>query len=572
MNNYKIIYPFLIFSILFFCGCKKTGKEILEKVSKESVERTGREIAKESSERTLRTISKKELKNIDWRELLKLIRKENINLAESLQKLDGSFQKKIGKAIKNDYEFYSALVSSNTFVDEFAVLAKGAPKVADDINIFKYFVKCRDMERRFGVPNSVSNLSLKEEMGVIKFLDKGTNKVLGEFKDGVYLIKEPFKKGASLLDNSSVLKKTLIPNSVYKIKGANGLIYLYHVDELGRFSKIEAKGVNADELVSNIILAKENLNLGSEWAAQLKKIRQTSKGSDIDATIVLKYADDGTTPLAVKADVKANNKKIIAQSFENLDEVAQSGKKNLALNAIKIAEGDLAIDLLVKKKYKNIIGIIDALKMQSPQIFSKKNLVVTELSDGSLSISYKGSVPGTFSEINIKGNKIKAKGGSLAGENSAQNQFLNKILPNMIYDIDGFVTYKTDHLGRVIEATADRTKLERANILRAGRASETQAAIRKSYPGHDGGHLIDCASGGANEIINQVPMESKFNRRGDWRKMELMENKAVKEGKQVKVTRKLLYSDDSTRPTKIISEIEIDGEKSILSLENPLPA
>jgi transcription elongation GreA/GreB family factor len=67
-------------------------------------------------------------------------------------------------------------------------------------------------------------------------------------------------------------------------------------------------------------------------------------------------------------------------------------------------------------------------------------------------------------------------------------------------------------------------------------------------------------------------MESKFNRRGAWRKMELMENKAVKEGKQVKVTRKLVYSDDSTRPTKIISEIEIDGEKTILSLENPLPA
>jgi len=357
MNNYKIIYPLLIFSILFFCGCKKTGGEILEKVSKESVERTGREIAKESSERTLRTISKKELKNIDWRELLKLIRKENINLAEALQKLDGSFQKKIGKAIKNDYEFYSALVSSNTFVDEFAVLAKGAPKAADDINIFKYFVKCRDMERRFGVPNSVSNFALKEEMGVIKFLDKGTNKVLGEFKDGVYLIKEPFKKGASLLDNSSVLKKTLIPNSVYKIKGANGLTYLYHVDELGRFSKIEAKGVNADELVSNVILAKENLNLGSEWAAQLKKIRQTSKGGDIDATIVLKYADDGTTPLALKADVNASNKKVVSQSFENLD--------NVSKRVFTTAENSAVLDKVVSKTGLSVKKKADLLSEMS---------------------------------------------------------------------------------------------------------------------------------------------------------------------------------------------------------------
>lgn len=313
----------LLLVLLSFSSCKKTGKEILEKASKESVERVGKEIAEKSSERTLRTLSKKELKNIDWDDLLKLIRKENINLADALKRLDGSFQKKIGKSINSDYEFYSALVSSSSFVDEYTVLVKNAPKAADDINIFKYFVKCRDLERRFGVPNSVSNLALKEEMGVIKFFDRSSNKIVGELKDGVYLIKEPFQTGTTLLDGSSLLKKNLIPNTVYKIKGSNGLSYLYHVDNLGRFSKIETKGIDANELLTNVIFAKENLNLGSEWTALLRKVRQTSKGGDIDATIVFKYADDGTTPLAVKADVKANNKKIITQSFENLDNISK---------------------------------------------------------------------------------------------------------------------------------------------------------------------------------------------------------------------------------------------------------
>lgn len=102
------------------------------------------------------------------------------------------------------------------------------------------------------------------------------------------------------------------------------MTYLYHVDDLGRFSKIEATGIDANELLSNVVLAKENLNLGAGWTKKLRTVRQTSKGNDIDATIILKYADDGTTPLAVKADIKADNKKIISESFENLDYLAKN--------------------------------------------------------------------------------------------------------------------------------------------------------------------------------------------------------------------------------------------------------
>lgn len=330
MSIFRIV---ILIGILFlsFTSCKKLGRETTEIITKETTERAAKEtvelaskgVAKGTTERMLKTLTKKELRSLDWSKLLRLIRKENINLAEALSKLDGSFQKKIVKAIQGDYEFYSALVSSNTVVDEFSVFTKNAPLAANNINVFKYFVKSRDLERRFGVQNAMGNLSIKEEAGIFKFFRSSDNSVIAEMREGVLLLKEPYKVGSEIIDNNSILKKNLIPNAVYKIKGANGLTYLYHVDDLGRFSKIEAKGVSAKELSSNVIYIKENFNLGSNWNAKLKQVSQTSKGSDIDATLIFKYVDDGTTPSTVKADIKAHNKKIISESFENLDNVAK---------------------------------------------------------------------------------------------------------------------------------------------------------------------------------------------------------------------------------------------------------
>ena len=325
MKIFKFIYiALIILCPLIMSSCKKSGKEIIEKIATETTEKTAKGITKETSKKTLKTLTKKEIRSIDWKDLMKLIKTENINLADALSRLDGSFQRKIGKAIQSDYDFYSALISSNRLIDEFSIFTKNAPKATDNIYIFKYFAKCRDLERRFGIYNELGNLGIKEEMGVIKFFNKADNTIIGEFRDGIFQIKEPFNAGKNLLEQNSILKKTLIPNAVYKIKGTNGITYLYHVDVLGRFSKIEATGIDANELLSNVVLAKENLNLGADWTKKLKTVRQTSKGNDIDATIILKYADDETTPLAVKADIKINNKQIISESFENLDYLAKN--------------------------------------------------------------------------------------------------------------------------------------------------------------------------------------------------------------------------------------------------------
>lgn len=106
MSIYKIATIASII-VLFFASssCKKSGKEVLEKITAETVEKTAKEVSEEVSEKTLKNLTKKELRSLDWGDLLKIIRKENINLADALSRLDGSFQKKPGKRFKRTMNF-----------------------------------------------------------------------------------------------------------------------------------------------------------------------------------------------------------------------------------------------------------------------------------------------------------------------------------------------------------------------------------------------------------------------------------------------------------------------------------
>lgn len=87
----------------------KSREKRLSKNRNGNYRKTAKGFAKEASEKTLKTLTKKELRSIDWKDLMKLIRKENINLADALSRLDGSFQRKIGKAIQSDYDFIQHL-------------------------------------------------------------------------------------------------------------------------------------------------------------------------------------------------------------------------------------------------------------------------------------------------------------------------------------------------------------------------------------------------------------------------------------------------------------------------------
>ena len=173
------------------------------------------------------------------------------------------------------------------------------------------------------------------------------------------------------------------------------------------------------------------------------------------------------------------------------------------------------------------------------------------------------------SAIKITNNIISGKGGSLANSGPV-NEFLNKLLPNKTYIIDDAFVYKTDDLGRVISCSADRSKVLKS-ISRGKRDRPTQELVVNSLGGRpgldDGGHLFANNTGGPNELINQVPMSSKLNK-GQWRKLELIEENALKQGKKVASERKLLYRGSEKRPYAIEFISNIDGKETRTIVEN----
>lgn len=171
----------------------------------------------------------------------------------------------------------------------------------------------------------------------------------------------------------------------------------------------------------------------------------------------------------------------------------------------------------------------------------------------------------------IRGNVIEARAGSLVNSGPV-NEFLNHLLPNSVYKVDGCFVYKTDKFGRVIEAVGDRSNAIKTIERNTQRNSDVQKLVINTLDGtpglHEGGHLFACSTGGPNELINQVPMVKELNQHGLWRQLEIIEEKALKEGRQVKSIRKPLYRGDSKLPYAIEFTSIIDGKKTTTIVKN----
>lgn len=220
----------------------------------------------------------------------------------------------------------------------------------------------------------------------------------------------------------------------------------------------------------------------------------------------------------------------------------------------------------IKEKFPEIAEQIERIAKNPDTISDINKFVIEETKDG-LVISHK---EWSKSKCIIKDGVITADAGSLLGKVGDQNEFLNDLLPNKTYIVDGYTIYKTDNQGRVISVESKRNEI--ANIVRAKRHSKTQSRIIKEMDGKEGidhaGHLISRATGGANEKINQVPMNDNFNL-SEWKKMEQIEEKALKEGKTVFSKREPLYKGNSKRPYAIKTTTIIDGKKYTQVIKNP---
>lgn len=175
------------------------------------------------------------------------------------------------------------------------------------------------------------------------------------------------------------------------------------------------------------------------------------------------------------------------------------------------------------------------------------------------------------SAIRMNKNLMIGKAGSLKSS-GPMNEFLNHLLPNKTYIVDDYFVYKTDDLGRVITCTGERSKAFNSIERNTQRNSDIQKYIVESLDGRkgldDGGHLFANNTGGPNELINQIPMSRELNQHGQWRELERMEEKALKEGKEVFSQRNLLYRGSEKRPYAIEFISKIDGKETRVVVEN----
>ncbi|MDH6344295.1 hypothetical protein M2480_003194 [Parabacteroides sp. PFB2-12] len=207
----------------------------------------------------------------------------------------------------------------------------------------------------------------------------------------------------------------------------------------------------------------------------------------------------------------------------------------------------------------------NSLVASSPEYFMRNKFEVKKLGRNKYDLNY----PGSKSRITVDENGYHCKAGSTI-EDGQMNEFLNNPLPSSIYIVDKYAKYTTDNMKRTTAVEADRTKLYGNNPIRNERNGVVQETVRTyGKKGDDGGHLISACTNGANEIINQVPMEHSFQANGKWRKFEEFEEKHIKNGDNVISKRKLYYMGKSRRPYMIKATAIINGKNKTKFFINP---
>lgn len=326
-NNLFLLILCILCMNLSFISCKKTAREIAEKTVKESSE----EIAEESSERGILSLSKNALKKLDWEDLFKLIKENNINIAEQISKLSPDVQRQLVKAFQDDPDFMKSVLSSSSLLDEYAIYTKEAPKLLTNIDFLRTFAKSDYLARKTGKSSFFADLLVKEDGGTINIFSKGSTDKIATYKDGLVTLIAPFKWKTHILSEQSLLHQRLIPNSVYKIREPYGRTYLYNVDNLGRISSVRAQNISPNEVISNIISFDNNTNYGKEWSKAFAKVKQTSKGNDLTIEYNIIYKGDDVTPSFSNIKISTDRKKILSQSYKNLErtkKLAFSAKEN----------------------------------------------------------------------------------------------------------------------------------------------------------------------------------------------------------------------------------------------------
>lgn len=311
MNN--LPYVTLLLALLFLAsGCKKAAREVLEETGTEMAERAVREGAEEGGE----ALARQALRTANWDDLLEVAGQRGVNYVEALKRVDGDLQEAIVKATRRDPDFFDDLMSSSSLLDEFTVFVHKAPECGTNIDWLRTFVRSKRLAKEMGKASVFTTLRPISEQGTVRLLaPDGT--AVATYRDGVMRLLDPFKPRTTMIDDASLLREQLLPNTLYRIDGKEGLSYLYHVDELARVVKIESHAVDPDALLSNVVHLNNDVHLGNEWQQAFRRIKQHSRGGDVHVRYHLSYTGNEPSPRYVNMEVKVRDKSVVNRKFKN---------------------------------------------------------------------------------------------------------------------------------------------------------------------------------------------------------------------------------------------------------------
>lgn len=306
-QNNAVLALILLASLFTFTDCRRGGVAVSKKVAKEAVEESVEAATKKAGKTSLRELGEKSVRTMKYRDFMTLLKRDFPDIHSSFLKFDKSFQKDIVKAINRNPKALNAMLSSKTVLDEFVLATAKTPSISKNAGFFCYYVSH---------PQFANGVVMRQADNGVKFFSRSTDKLIGKYKDGIIEVVEPFAKDGRTF-SSQILKDDLIPNTLYKVKGAMGTLYQLQTDALGNVVTAQGRNVTPEDLVRNILRRNSDVNLGEAWPTSYKRLKQYSDGADLNVQVKFNYKAENPNPSSVRVVAKRRDKEILNELFEN---------------------------------------------------------------------------------------------------------------------------------------------------------------------------------------------------------------------------------------------------------------
>ena len=423
-QNKRTIF-FALLTTMVSCllvGCKRTSREFSERIIKEGTEETTELISQRIGKSSLKEMGDLGVRNLSYEDFVLLLKRDFPSVYTSFSFFEKDVQKDILKAINENPKLLNVLTSSKTLIDEFIVATAKTPQLTQNASFFSYYITH---------PQIVSEYFFEQTDNTIKFLSKLDNKVYGKYNDGILEAIGTFNKGRTF--DNQLLNGDLIPNTLYKVKGEMGTLYLLQTDAVGNVITAQGRYLTPEDIVTNILRRNTDINLGSSWPESYKKVKQYSTGADLDSSIRFNYSEGNPNPRSVKIVIKKGDNEVLNELFDNLNYLLPtkySSTQNISL--LKSLQKKLSIPedkIITLQNLMDVDNGFSEFIHSNPEFNIKRWLKTRNHVDQSLIVKTpNGRLP-----INAR---------TYAGNVYYFNPYLNPALANRLSNKNGMATLK----------------------------------------------------------------------------------------------------------------------------------